>query len=409
MTRKIVVTGIGTISSTGKDKEELWTNLLNGRSGIKTITQFDVSKFQTRIGGEINPTIVELFLQRERRPLDLCAGYALYAADQAIKDSGIELYKVDAERVGVVIGSSKGPFATICSAIRKISVEIPIDSYHLSDCCHGSLSTTIAIKYGLKGVNHLISSTSASSAHAIGLAFEKIKYGKQDVVVCGGAENPLLPEIFAMYEATRIMSRKNENPERACKPFDKERDGIVLGDGAGILILEELEHAKRRGANIYCELAGYGATSDAYHPASIPPDANGMIRAMKLALQEGEINPEEVGYINPHGTATRLNDRMETLAIKRLFGQRSSQIPVSSTKSITGHLSGASASLEAVICSLVISRGIIPPTINYQNPDPDCDLDYVPNQAREQKVDVILKNSLGFGGTNASLVFNRYY
>ncbi|MFZ5559453.1 MAG: beta-ketoacyl-[acyl-carrier-protein] synthase family protein [Patescibacteria group bacterium] len=404
--RRVAITGVGTLCSMGIGIKEFWKNLIQGKSGIRQIQSFGTNTFKTKIGGEIDQSRIKAFLKREKRDFDRVIGYALFATEAALIDADLKLKRINLNRFGVILGSSKGPFATICEVNKKLFKKEKIDSYHLFDCSHGSISTTIAIRYDLKGLNYLISSTSASASHAIGLAYQKIKWGKADIILTGGAETTLLPEIFALYEATGLLSTNN-NPKEACRPFDRLRDGVVLADGSGILILEELEHALKRGAKIYAEVAGYGASEDAYHPASMPENGEGVARAIKLGLEDARVNIDEVDYINPHGASTKIGDASETNAIKSVFGKTAYKIPISGTKSITGHLAGAAGALEAVICTLVIDKGIIPPTINYENPDPVCDLDYVPNKARRRKVKVAISNSMGFGGTNACLIFRK--
>jgi len=394
----------------GTGLEKNWDAVTNGRSGIGPITRFDATDFPVRFAGEVKDFPEEAYFdKKEGRKMDLFIHYALGAATMALEDSGFQVNEENADRVGVVVGSGMGGLPAIeryhealtTGGYRKISpFFIPMSIINLA-------AGQISIKFGAKGPNLAPVSACATGTHAIGDAFRIIQRGDADVVITGGTESTVCPLGIGGFSVMKALSTNNEDPQAASRPFDKNRDGFVLGEGAGILILEEYEAAKRRGAKIYAEVAGYGLTGDAYHLTAPAPGGEGAARCMKMALHTAGVNPDQVDYINAHGTSTPFNDLFETLAIKTVFGDYAKRLMVSSTKSMTGHLLGAAGGVEAVYSILAISHGIVPPTINYTDPDPECDLDYVPNQARQASVNIAISNSLGFGGTNATVLFRR--
>lgn len=410
MERRVVVTGIGVISPLGK-KDQLWANLLKGVSGVGKVTRFDASDYPVRIAAEVkdfDPT--EYIEPKEVRRMDLFCQYAVAAAVQSLNDAGLKITEANAHRVGVLIGSGIGGVSTIekqAEVLREKGVD-RVSPFLVPMLIPDMASGQTAIITGAKGPNSCTVTACASGTHSIGDAFRIIARGNADVMMAGGAEAGITPLAVAGFIAAKALSTRNDDPERASRPFDKERDGFVMGEGACVLVLEELAHAQARGARIYCEVIGYGASGDAYHITSPAPEHEGAQRAIKEALADAGITPEDVGYINAHGTSTRYNDYYETMAIKKVFGERAYQIPVSSTKALTGHLLGASGALEAGICALALKNQVIPGTYNYQFPDPDCDLDYVPNQPRPAAFEVALNNSFGFGGHNAVLVMRRW-
>ncbi len=412
--RRVVITGLGAITSLGEDVPTLWDNLVNGRSGISRIERFDPSEFRTQIAAEIKE-----FDPYKRFPSGKIGGvpikkmdryllYSLWATDEALKDSGI-LDSVNPDRVGVLISSGIGGVETL---EREVITGYTrgynrISPYLVPMMIPDMASGLVAIEYGFKGPNYTVVSACASSANAIGDALRLIRYGDADVMIVGGAEAPIIKTALAGFSSMRALSTRNDEPEKASRPFDAKRDGFVMAEGGAVLILEEYEHAKRRGAKIYAELLGYGATADAYHITAPCVDGEGAIKAMRRALADARINPEDVDYINAHGTSTKLNDVAETKAIKAVFGEHAYNLAVSSTKSMTGHLLGGAGAIEALATAKAIETGVVPPTINYEYPDPECDLDYVPNEAREMEVRYALSNSFGFGGHNAVLAFGK--
>ena len=414
--RRVVVTGTGLISALGTGTEKNWQAMLAGKSGIALVTRFDPGKIDARIAGEVRDFEPEQFIdRREVRRMDLYAQYALAAADMAVKESGIPIgpdqpngYRP--EKVGVIVGSGIGGISSLEEQHRK-GLEKGFDRlspFFIIQMIINMAPGLISMRYNCKGPNWAPVSACATSAHAIGEAYKSIKLGETDAAIAGGAEAAITPLGLGGFSVMKALSTRNDDPASASRPFDKDRDGFVMGEGAGILVLEEMEHAKKRGAKILAELVGYGANSDAYHVTQPAPEGEGAARCMRLALQSAEMNPEDVGYINAHGTSTPFNDANETKAIKAVFGDHARKLAVSSTKSMTGHMLGAAGGVEGVISALVLSRNVIPPTINQMTPDPDCDLDYVPNQAREARVDAVMSNSFGFGGTNAVLLFKRF-
>lgn len=408
---RVVITGLGAVSPIGIGKEAFLEGLLSGKSGVSKISSFDVSNFSVQIGGEIKDFNPENYLdKKEIQRLDRVQHFAFAAAKEAIEDSGIDTSQIDPERVGVYVTSGIGGVMTLEQQILVNKEKGPsrVSPFLITQMIIDAIPAYIALKYGFKGETNAAVAACASSAKTIGLAMLAIERGDLDIVIAGGAEAPFTPTAVAAFASMRALSRRNDDPQHASRPFDKGRDGFVMGEGAGILVLESLTHAKKRGAKIYAELAGYGTTNDAYHVTAPDPTAKEVIRAMDLALKKAGVDKEDVNYINAHGTSTPLNDKNETFAIKELFGEYAYKISVSSTKSQTGHLLGAAAALESVATVLSIHKGVIFPTINYEEPDPECDLDYVPNKPREANVKVALKNSFGFGGHNVVLVFKKF-
>jgi len=409
--RRVVITGIGMVSPCGNTLQENWQNLLKGKSGISLITHFDASDFPAKIAGEVKNLNPEDFVdKKDAKRLDPFLIYALAAAKMAMEDSGLVIHEDFSERVGVMVGAGMGGLQTIekyhkaCmeGGPRKISpFFIP---YSIVNMAPGLIS----IEYGAKGPNLSVVTACATSTHCIGEAFECILRGDADVMITGGAEGTITPLAIGGFCSMKALSTRNDEPEKASRPFDRDRDGFVMGEGGAILILEEYEFAKKRGAKIYAEVVGYGLSGDANHMTAPDPQGDGAYRCMKMAVKDANISPDEIDYINAHGTSTYYNDLYETMAIKRLFGERAYKIPVSSTKSMTGHLLGAAGAVEAAITAMAILNSAVPPTINYENKDEGCDLDYVPNEAREVKIRYAMSNSFGFGGTNAALVFKRF-
>jgi 3-oxoacyl-[acyl-carrier-protein] synthase II len=406
--RRVVVTGLGTVNPLALSVPDYWRNLLAGRSGIAPLTLFDVSAFKVRFGGEVkrfNPDPV--IDARAVRRMDRFTQFALVAAHEAVTDSGIDFAKLDPFRAGCIIGSGIGGLAEFEDGHNTYLNKGPsrIGPLVIPKMIANAASGNISIKYGLRGPNTTVSTACSSAAHAMGDAMRQIAYGFADVIISGGAEAAITPMGLGGFVACRALSERNEDPARASRPFDKDRDGFVLSEGAGILVLEEYEHAQARGANIYCELVGCGNTADAYHITAPHEEGIGASESMRLALREAGWNAEEVQYINAHGTSTPLGDIAETVAVKKVFGDHARKLMISSTKSMIGHLLGASGGVEAIACALTLKHGIVHPTANLDDPDPNCDLDYVPNAAREVRVRKVLSNSFGFGGHNCSLAF----
>jgi 3-oxoacyl-[acyl-carrier-protein] synthase II len=407
----VVVTGVGLVLPQGIGIDPVWTKICEGVSGVGPITRFDTTDFETKIAAEVKGFRSEDYIERkEMKKMDIFIHYALAATHIALGDSGLEISDGTANRVGVIVGTGLGGLTTIEKYHTILLDRGPqrVTPFFIPMLIANEASGQIAIHCGAKGPNLCVVTACATGAHSIGDAFRCIQYGDADAIIAGGVEATITPLAVAGFNAMKAISTRNAEPERASRPFDRDRDGFVMGEGAAITILEELEHARARGAKIYAELIGYGYTSDAYHLAAPDPDGDGAARCMQMALRDARLSPEEVDYINAHGTSTELNDITETVAIKRVFGDYAYKLPVSSTKSMTGHLLGAAGSAAAVFSCLTMRDRIIPPTINYETPDPRCDLDYVPNTAREQDVKVAISNSFGFGGTNATLAFRRY-
>lgn len=406
--RRVVVTGLGIVSPTGIGVPKAWENILAGRAGIGPITHFDASAFSSRIAGEVKDFDATRYMAaKEARRLDKFIHFGIAAAQEAIQDSGIQVTPENAERIGTVIGSGIGGLPLIEDTHNAYLEGGPrkITPFFVPGSIINLIAGTLSIMHGFKGPNLALVTACTTSTHCIGEAGRLIEYGDADVIIAGGSEATISPLGLGGFAAMRALSTRNDAPEQASRPWDQGRDGFVLGEGAGILVLEEYEHAKARGARIYCELAGYGMSADAHHLTAPCEDGEGASRCMRNALRTGGISPEQVDYINAHGTSTPLGDVAETVAVKRCFGDHASKLAVSSTKSMTGHLLGAAGGVEAVFSVLAIRDQVAPPTINLVDPDPACDLDYVPNQARPMRIHVALSNSFGFGGTNGTLAF----
>ena len=408
--RRVVVTGLGLVSPLGTGVEKNWQALLEGRSGIRKLTRFAADGFAARIAGEVPDFKAEDYIEsKEIKKMDLFIQYAIGAATMAMDDSGLKIDDESAETVGVIIGVGLCGIETIETTKEALLSGGPrkISPFFIPKVISNLAPGHVAIRYGAKGVNWTPTSACASGTHAIGEAFHLIRRGVQNAVIAGGAEAAITPLGVGGFAAMKALSTRNEEPEKASRPFDKDRDGFVIGEGSGILILEEREQARKRGAKIYAEVIGYAANGDAYHMTAPSPEGEGAARCMRLALKDAGITPTDVDYINAHGTSTEYNDANETTAIKAVFGEQAAKLAVSSTKSMTGHLLGAAGAVEGVYSALAIHHGMIPPTINYENPDPACDLDYVPNKARKADIQVVLSNSFGFGGTNGCVIFRR--
>ena len=412
MSRRVVVTGIGLVTPLAIGTEETWQAVLAGKSGIAPITHFDHTAFATHFAGEVkgfDPT--RWVSSREAKTIDPFILYALAGAALAVQDSGLEIKGEFAERVGCFVGAGLGGVTTIESACRTLAEKGPrygISPFFVPMIIVNLAPGQISIRHGAKGPNLSQVSACSTGAHAIGDAFRVIQRGDADAMICGGTEATVTPLGVGGFNSMRALSTRNDDPQRASRPFDRDRDGFVIAEGSGILVIEELEHAKARGAKIYAEINGYAANADAHHITAPAPEGEGAQRCMKLALKDAGLTPSQIGYINAHGTSTNMNDANESLAIKKVFGDAARKVMVSSTKSMTGHMLGAAGGVETAFCALALSRGVIPPTINYTTPDPECDLDYVPNTAREARVDHVITNSFGFGGTNACLVLSRH-
>jgi len=410
--RRVVVTGLGVVSPVGTGVDKFWNNLTAGVSGIDRIRRFDPVEWglPVHIGGEVKDVdFLKYFDKKEAQRISDFIKYAVIATEEALKDSGLLEAKVDPYRVGVIIGSGIGGLRDIEENTRILLEKGArrVSPFFVPSGISNMASGYVAIRWGFKGVNYAVVSACATGNHAIGDAMRLIQTGDADIIIAGGSESAITPLGVAGFANMKALSTRNEEPQKASRPFDRDRDGFVMGEGAGILILEEYEHAKARGAKIYAEVAGYGATDDAYHITAPCADGEGAYECMRLALEDAKVKPEEVDYINAHGTSTPLNDKTETMAIKKLFGEHAYKLKISSNKSMIGHLLGGAAAVEAVATVKTIETGVIPPTINLDNPDPDCDLDYVPNKAVKQEVNVALSNAFGFGGTNASILFRK--
>ena len=408
--RRVVVTGLGIVSPVGIGLAEAWSQIVAGRSGITRITQFDASAMASQIAGEVKDFDVSKYLPaKEARRMDRFIHLGLAAAIEALADSALQVTPGNAERIGVIIGSGIGGLPMIEETHREYAKSGPrrISPFFVPGTIINMVSGNLSIMYGLKGPNLAVVTACTTAAHSIGEAGRLIEYGDADVMVAGGAESTVSALGIGGFSAARALSTRNDDPAGASRPWDKGRDGFVLGEGAGVLVLEEYEHAQRRGAKVYCELAGYGMSADAHHMTAPCEDGEGAARCMANALRNAGLEPAQVDYINAHGTSTELGDIAETIAIKRCFGAGAGNVAISSTKSMTGHLLGAAGGVEAIFCVAAIRDQVAPPTINLTDPDPRCDLDYVPNQARKMRIDVALSNSFGFGGTNGTLVFRR--
>jgi 3-oxoacyl-[acyl-carrier-protein] synthase II len=411
LSRRVVVTGVGLVNPLGIGIDPVWAKVCEGVSGVGPITKFDTTDFETKIAAEVKGFRSEDFLApKDIKKMDIFIHYALAATRIAMDDAGLEVSENNTDRVGVIIGTGLGGLSTI-EKYHKILLERGpqrISPFFIPMLIANEASGQVAIEYGVKGPNLCIVTACATGNHSIGEACRAIQHGDADAIIAGGVEATITPLAVGGFNAMKALSTRNAEPERASRPFDRDRDGFVMGEGGAVTILEELEYARARGAKIYAELVGYGYTGDAYHLAAPDPDGDGAARCMQMALRDAKLSPTEVEYINAHGTSTELNDITETVAVKRVFGDHARKLPISSTKSVTGHLLGAAGSTEAVFSVLAIRDKIIPPTMNYENPDPRCDLDYVPNVAREAEVKVVLSNAFGFGGTNAALIFKRF-
>jgi len=409
--RRVVVTGIGMISPLGIGNEPTWQGLIEGRSGVGRITKFDATNYACQIAGEVRGFEPEAWIEKkEVKKSDTFIHYAIAAAQIAVDDAKLDYKSEDSDRFGVIIGSGIGGLPLIEEMHTKLMERGPsrISPFFIPGLIVNLAAGHVSIRFGCRGPSSAPATACATGAHAIGDAFKIIQRDDADVMFAGGSEAVITPLAVGGFAAMRALSTRNDEPQRASRPWDLNRDGFVIGEGAGIMLLEERAHALARGAKIYCEVTGYGMSSDAYHISSPSEDGGGMIRVMQRALKDASLAPKDIDYINAHGTSTAVGDRTETMAIKGVFGEQAYKVAVSSTKSMTGHLLGAAGGLESAICALVITTGILPPTINYETPDPECDLDYVPNKARQKKVRHVLSNSFGFGGTNATLLFSAH-
>ena len=411
MSRRVVVTGMGCISPVGNNVKETWESILAGRSGAAMITHFDASKHKTRFAAEVKGfDPVALFSTREVRKMDRFTQFAVAVAMEALDQSGLKIDESNRDRVGVVIGTGIGGIGTLLDQADVMRERGPerVSPFLVPMMISDSAPGMLAIRFGARGPNMALATACASGNNAIGEALEMIRRGAADVMIAGGSEAALVPVAMAGMNVMTALSTRNEDPETASRPFDKDRDGFLMGEGAGMLILESLEYAQARGATILGEVSGYGTTDDAHHISAPAENGAGAAIAMKLAVENANLSLSDIGYINAHGTSTPLNDKSETAAIKTVFGEQAYNIPVSSTKSMTGHLLGASGAIEAVFCLLALREEVLPPTINYSTPDPECDLDYVPNQPRKASPQHVMSNSFGFGGHNATLIFSRF-
>ncbi|AEM78847.1 beta-ketoacyl-ACP synthase II [Thermoanaerobacter wiegelii] len=407
---RVVVTGVGVITPLGNTVEKFWNSLISGESGIDIVTKFDVSEFPTKVAAEVKDFEPTLYIdKKEARRMDRFIQFAVASAKLALEDSQIDLSKVDLNRFGVIYGTGIGGIETFENQMKIMYEKGPgkVSPFFIPMMIANMAAGQIAITFGLKGINETIVNACASSTNAIGEAFKAIQRGDADLIVTGGTEAAITPMSFAGFCAMKAMST-NEDPKKASRPFDLNRDGFVMGEGSASLILESLEHAQKRGAKIYAEIIGYGATDDAYHITAPAPEGEGAARAMEAALKDGKVSFDMIDYINAHGTSTEYNDKFETMAIKKVFKDHAYKLYVSSIKSMLGHLLGAAGAVEAVATVLTIKNGIIPPTINYETPDPECDLNYVPNEAIEKEVTYAISNSLGFGGHNGTLLFKKF-
>lgn len=411
MKRRVVITGVGMITPLGTGNEKSWNNLIEGRSGLRKITHFDPDNLPCQIAGEVPDFEIDRFIEiKEQKKMDRFIHFGLSAATLAMDDAGLEVTEDNADRIGVIVGSGIGGLSAI-EHYKQILLEkgpkrvspffIPMTIINLT-------SGQISIRFGVRGPNSAVATACATGTHSIGDAFKMIQHGVADAMICGGTEAVITPLGIAGFTSMKALSTKNTEPEKASRPFDRDRDGFVMGEGAGVLIIEELEHALKREARVYAELIGYGLNSDAYHITSPSPNGEGAAKCMGYALKDAGISPDDVDYINAHGTSTKYGDELETSAIKKVFGSHAYKLCLSSTKSMIGHLLGASGGVEAAICALSIQRGIVPPTINLDNPDTECDLDYVPHKARALDVNIAMSNSFGFGGTNACIILKRF-
>jgi 3-oxoacyl-[acyl-carrier-protein] synthase II len=408
---RVVITGLGVISHLGNDIDTFWNHLIQGKSGVSTITRFDTSDFAVKIAAEVkdfNP--LDFMNKKDAKRMDRFVQFAVAASKMALEHAGLDMDKVEKERVGTYIGSGIGGLETLEEQHKVMMKRGPrrVSPFFVPMMIANMASGIVSIQIGAKGPNSAAISACATGTHCVGDAFKILQRGDADVMIAGGTEATILPMAVAGFSAMGALSTNNEAPEKASRPFDRDRDGFVMGEGAGVLVLETLEHAQKRGANIIAEVVGYGMTADAYHLTSPDPEGDGAKRSMLMAVKDAGLEPEDVDYINAHGTSTDYNDKFETMAIKGAFGEHAKRLAISSTKSMTGHLLGAAGGIETIATALAIKEGIVPPTINLENPDPDCDLDYVPNEARKMRVRAALSNSLGFGGHNATIALKEY-
>ncbi|HEV2056005.1 MAG TPA: beta-ketoacyl-ACP synthase II [Methylomirabilota bacterium] len=409
--RRVVITGVGAVTPVGNTADEFWAALLEGRSGIGPITRFDTTGYATRIAGEVKGFDPLKYIdKKDDRKFDLFLKYAVACAVMAVEDAGLKTDRVDATRFGVLVGSGIGGLETLLDNYETLRTKGPdrVSPFFIPMIIINMASGVISMRFGAKGPNSSVVTACATGNHAIGEAMRIIERGDADVMIAGGSEAIIIPLTIAGFCQMKAMSTRNDDPTRASRPFDAERDGFVCGEGGGLVVLESLEHARKRDARIYAEVVGYGMTGDAHHMTAPDPEGDGAARAMAAALRDASLEPSAVGYINAHGTSTPYNDKFETIAIKRVFGDHAKKLAVSSTKSMTGHLLGAAGGIEAIATAFALHHGVLPPTMNYEKPDPDCDLDYIPNQARKQDVEVALSNAFGFGGTNATLALRKY-
>lgn len=411
MKRRVVVTGIGMVTPLGTGVEKNWEALCAGKSGIGPVTKFDATEFKSRIAAEVSDFTSSDFLDKQQiRRFDIFIHYGIASARMAMEDSGLKISSDNRQRIGCLTGSGLGGLSMIEKFHKVLLEKGPgrISPFFIPGIIPNMLPGQIAIEFGARGPNSSIETACAASCHAVGDSYRLIKEGFADAMITGGSEAVVTPLAFSGFCSMKALSTRNDDPEKASRPFEKERDGFIIGEGAGILILEELNHALERGADIYAEIVGYGMSGDAYHVSAPHPEGDGAVSCMSMAIESAGLKPEDIDCINAHGTSTPLNDLSETKALKRLFGEHAYKLAISSTKSMTGHLLGGTGGVEAIYSVLTIRNGIIPPTINYDSPDPECDLDYVPNKARQADVKVIMSNSFGFGGTNGSLLFKAY-
>ncbi len=409
--RRVVITGMGILSPIGIGLNDNWQNILAAKSGIGQISQFDPTGISTTIAGEVkNFDVTQFMTLKESRKMDRFIQFGMAAAIEAIDDSGLEVNDANADRIGVHIGAGIGGVATIEQTAELFRVKGPrrVSPFYIPMSIINMISGNVSIRYGMKGPNLAMVTACSTATHSIGDAARLIEYGDADVMVAGGAEGAITPVSVAGFASARALSSRNDDPQGASRPWDQDRDGFVMGEGAGVVVLEELEFAKKRGARIYAELTGFGLSGDAHHMTSPPADGEGAARCMNNALRNAGMNPEDIDYVNAHGTSTPLGDKAETVAVKTTFAGHAKKLAVSSTKSMTGHLLGAAGGIEAIYSVMAVHHQIAPPTINLENPDPECDLDYVPDSAREMSINGVLSNSFGFGGTNGTLVFRRY-
>jgi 3-oxoacyl-[acyl-carrier-protein] synthase II len=409
--RRVVVTGMGLVIPTGIGVATAWKNVCDGKSGIGPLTRFDTDGFETKIAGEVKNFNPELYIdKKEIKKMDLFIHYAIAAAKEAVEDAQLAITPENSEQIGVIVGTGLGGLPSI-ERYHKILLEKGpgrISPFFIPMLIANLASGQIAIQFGAKGPNTCVVTACATGAHCIGDAFRAIVYGDAEAMIAGGTEANITPLTIGGFNSMKALSTRNDEPQKACRPFEKNRDGFVVAEGAGIIILEELQFALKRKAKIYAELVGYGYTGDAYHITAPSPDGDGAVRCMRMAIKDAGLKPGDVDYINAHGTSTPLNDLTETIAIKKVFGDHAKKVPISGTKSMTGHLLGAAGSTEAIFTVLSIRDGIMPPTINYEEADPQCDLDYVPNAARRTPVKIAMSNAFGFGGTNAALIFKKF-